>query len=695
MVVLLITASLEGQHLAKSFFNTGLLGAAGSSAPSDDQFNRVSFLSHFEGSNNGVNNAFDDGSASNHTITANGNVTQGSFGPFARPDGEWGVSFDGDDYLSVAETGADEFTFGTGDFTIEGWINNRVVGGSRALVTTAQGNDRTGIWFGINGSVFMLLYNDAGGNWSTIVSAGTPVTNVWTHFAIVRNGTSNVVYINGSSIGSTTETARNLTNSNNLLAIGGRLTSTNYTISTMSNVRVVKGTAVYTGNFTPSTSKLTAITNTKLLTCQSNRFVDNSASPLTITPVGNPAVSAFGPFLTSSVYKSAVNGASSQLGATNSVEIATGTWAQLGTGDFTWEYWIYPIASNNYHLGSGTSGQNLSSTFTLGMSNKQLILYYTADGTAAHLLATSGAPEYNLNEWHHLAYVRAGNVHKIYANGILATSETRSGAMANSTGPTIIGQYGTGSGIYGYGAEGIYCDVRLVKGTAVYSGSTYTVPTAPLTAISGTELLLNFKNGQAIDSAAQNNLTLFGTAKTSTAQKKFGTASLLLDGNSDYATFRENGGNDIDGGGNWTVEFFWRFVNKTSPSTQEIISKGIGFQLYTINGSLGFALSANNSGTYFINSPGGTTLDNDTWYHIALVKNGTSYKLYLNGTSDLSATSSSNIDTGGYPWFLGTLSGAESTYASNGYMDEVRISKFARYTSNFTAPTKAFADKGQ
>jgi hypothetical protein len=203
------------------------------------------------------------------------------------------------------------------------------------------------------------------------------------------------------------------------------------------------------------------------------------------------------------------------------------------------------------------------------------------------------------------------------------------------------------------------------------------------------------KDGQAIDSTAQNNLTLYGTAKTSTAQKKFGTASLLLDGNSDYATFPENGANDIDGGGNWTVEFFWRFVNKTSPSIQEIISKGSGFQLYTINGSLSFALSANNSGSYFINSTGGTTLDNDTFYHIALVKNGTSYKLYLNGTSDLSATSSSNIDTGGDPWFLGTIRTAETTYPSNGYMDEVRISKFARYTSNFTAPTEPFADKGQ
>ena len=49
--------------------NKILMGAAGGDGPSDDQFNRVSFLSHFDGSNNGVNNAFDDGSSSNHTIT--------------------------------------------------------------------------------------------------------------------------------------------------------------------------------------------------------------------------------------------------------------------------------------------------------------------------------------------------------------------------------------------------------------------------------------------------------------------------------------------------------------------------------------------------------------------------------------------------------------------------------------------------
>ena len=119
MAALLIMASLGEQQLVNSF-NKVFLGAAGTpTGASDDQFNRVSFLSHFDGANNGVNNAFDDGSASNHTITANGNVTQGSFGPFARPDGEWAFNNTASTNDSFKVTAHDNFDM-TNPFTIEG-----------------------------------------------------------------------------------------------------------------------------------------------------------------------------------------------------------------------------------------------------------------------------------------------------------------------------------------------------------------------------------------------------------------------------------------------------------------------------------------------------------------------------------------------------------------------------------------------
>ena len=328
--------------MAKSFFNTGLLGAAGSSGPVDDQFNRVSFLSHFEGSNNGVNNAFDDGSANNHTITAAGNVTQGSFGPFARPDGEWGVSFDGaGDYLSSANSS--DWALADGEWTIEAWIFVRSVGSSNKSVIGHWTNSSRG-WqarLAPSGSGYNIKWT-----WTTNGSTDSSYTgsivadfNKWNHVAWVRASDTITLYVNGVAGG--TGSGANIYTPNTPLVIGDWDSNAADFNGVISNLRLVKGTAVYTSNFTPSTSKLTAITNTKLLTCQSNRFVDNSASGHTLTPTGNAAVSAFGPFLTSSVYDAAVNGASAYFDGSGDY-LSTPS-ISIGTGTFSFECWVYPI----------------------------------------------------------------------------------------------------------------------------------------------------------------------------------------------------------------------------------------------------------------------------------------------------------------------------------------------------------------
>ena len=674
------------------------MGAAGTdAAPSDDQFNRVSFLSHFDGANNGVNNAFDDGSASNHTVTANGNVTQGSFGPFARPDGEWGWDFDGDGdsltYTNDATMSLD------GDYTFELFFNARtivqdtqhpntfLIGGTQLYI---HSSDRYASWYSGGGNI--------------VHSANDSIlTNVWNHIAVVRSGsdTNNTsMYLNGTRVQQATNTAT-LGTSSGTARIGSYTASGGNFDGHISNLRLLKGTALYSGSsITVPTSALTAVTNTKLLTCQSNKFIDNSSTGFALTPVGNVAVSAFGPILTSSVYDPAVNGASASfdIAATTNLTAADSADWDFGSDNYTVELWVYPRTTGTIqgmfnHWGD-FSANNVAWTLEYHSNGDLLYLFKTNNGLTT-LTATDGATY--ANQWMHVAAVRNSNVHTLYLDGVSKASATDSGTMNNCTDVLRVGAYHAT-----YGFDGEICDARIVKGTAVYTGN-FTPPTAPLTAITNTKLLLNMKDGQAIDSAAQNNLTLVGTAKTSTAQKLFGTASLLLDGNSDYATIPSEAGNF--GAGNFTIEFSFRLAADVD-ATKAILAKWRAsnnqrswmVSAVTDSGNkIRFWDSAN--GTAFTNTNFATTFNSETWYKIAIVNVSGTVSLYVNGTAD----STTHTLATGAPFASTALvrigarvnsSDAPSGYF-NGNLDDVRLSKFARYTGNYTAQSEPFADKGQ
>jgi Concanavalin A-like lectin/glucanases superfamily len=183
-------------------------------------------------------------------------------------------------------------TLGSNNFTIESWIN--FSSSSGIIIIDFRPSSTNGFYpqFSISSSGNLSTYvngsNQIVGN--TSLSAST-----WYHVAWVRNNGTSTLYVNGSSVGSTADTnSYSVGSSRPVIATNGYQTGLSAFPGYISNLRIVNGTAVYTGNFTPPRSQLTAIANTVLLMCQDSSgstFHDNGPNNYTISNSGPPAIS--------------------------------------------------------------------------------------------------------------------------------------------------------------------------------------------------------------------------------------------------------------------------------------------------------------------------------------------------------------------------------------------------------------------
>jgi hypothetical protein len=232
-------------------------------------------------------------------------------------------------------------------------------------------------------------------------------------------------------------------------------------------------------------------------------------------------------------------------------------------------------------------------------------------------------------------------------------------------------------------------DVRLVVGTAVYT-TAFTPPTSPLTAIANTQLLCNFTNAAIFDSAAKNDLETVGNAQIDTTTKKFGTGSLEFDGTGDWLLLPDNPDLQL-GTGNLTVEFWVYLATGDAGSNRGLVSKGTA--------STGWSVSLNTTqkvvfsyASSTITSSGAITLD--AWNHIAVVREGTGSnqtKIYIGGTNDGTGTVSTDFNQTN-SMYIGANRAAGDPM--KGFIDDLRITKgVARYTANFTPPTRPFPDR--
>ncbi len=206
-----------------------------------------------------------------------------------------GVTFDGSgDDLSIANN-ADIQLGSTTEWTVEFWLKRTGAYSDYDVIIGKGDGVGTYEWFVegfADGSVDFLWSTGGGsldGGQYEMINSQT--ADIWYHVAIVRNDMF-TVYINGSQTYQIA--AFDINTGTGTLSIGGYDGAAGQDPPVViSNLRIVKGTAVYTGNFVPPSAALTNIDNTKLLCCQSDSSATTAAvTPGTITANGDPTAGA-------------------------------------------------------------------------------------------------------------------------------------------------------------------------------------------------------------------------------------------------------------------------------------------------------------------------------------------------------------------------------------------------------------------
>ena len=630
-----------------------------------------------------------------NSLTVTGTPRPTKSVPFSQ---SWAGQFNGStSYLTVANNAA--FNLGT-TYTIEFWAYRTSSQTGRVI----SRQDSTTPYNGYSISVSEISANtwlfDASG---TQITFSDTALNQWNHYAWVVNSTSGVVYRNGVSVGTATQTAQT-PGTNTTLYIGVRDSLTYFYPGYISNLRILKGTALYASNFTPANTPLTAIANTVLLTLQnssnSNTFIDNSTNAFTITNNGTPGANVVSmaapgyspmPIVDSSSAATIYSGSYYFNGTTDYLSIPSTTAFALGTSNFTIEGWFYVTSlALSFPLISKTASTNATSDWNVYISSG----YLRAEGlsASAYIGQCISSVITQINTWNHFAWVRSGSNFSLYLNGISVATASSASSVGNGTADPV--RLGWDNGYIGNYFPGYISNLRVLNGTALYTPN-FTPPTAPFNpsaniAYSGpanTVLLLSGTNVGAYDSTMINDFVDVGSVSVNSNVKQYGTNSYYFNGSS-YLTVLANKSFSTFPG-DFTIEFW---ANTLSYST----SGGASMTwLSGTNSSGNWLFLGDTAGVYFYFSTSAvltatvTNSTSDGWVHWAVSRSAGTLKIFKNGTSYGSVSTSTNYTINNSVLYIGSQSA--STGYFTGYMQDLRITNgVGRYTSNFTVPSTPF-----
>ena len=413
--------------------------------------------------------------------------------PIVKDEFTGSVYFDGTgDYLQIPDSTDFDLGISNEPFTMELWFYKNSAAGSHCELGVLRGGGAAA-WNGSNGHQYRAFqYTDNKIYWQwwngsankSIISSATPAINTWHHFVVSYDGTTTRAFLNGVIFGTSTE-AYAKPSASNITRIGQDPSNSVTTHGYHSNVRICKGHAVYTGNFTVPTRELEVHTGAKgvvfpaadnrtvLLTCQSSTDATAEATGRHIITVDGDATAADanpGLIRKTNITSTITENTGSVFfdGNGDYLKIDSSSDFAFGTDDFTMECFYYPTGGDYEWLmdcRDATTSQLGPAVYT---NNSNISVYLNGS------VRISGTRPSD-NNWYHVALVRNSGTTTLYVDGIsqgtysdstnYVSTNFRIGGNEQNP-PTLFGtQYSS--------------NVRVCKGHAVYK-SQFIPPTREL-----------------------------------------------------------------------------------------------------------------------------------------------------------------------------------------------------------------------
>jgi len=689
-------------------------------------------------------NFFKDYSDNNFTITNTATPpTSSNLHPF-NPDKYNSVYFNGTSTSYIYTPYNANQALGTNNFTIEGWIYPTNLSLQGYIISS---------WYGVGGQFFLRVTSAGRLEFRYVTGSTTQVTvtatttiisaNAWHHIAVVRNGATITLYVNGtadlttSNIGSTALVYYNSVAKDIYIGKDGT-TSTLFYAGYMYNMRIVNGTAVYTSNFSPPTEPLTAIANTQLLVFI-NKTITEASSGLTLNNTTGvfprqslqplPLSYANTGIAVSKQYSGGLQtrgsfdeltlntnltGSVSFNGTTQYLVFPLNEAFNISTSDFTLEAWVHPTnatipqwacifggvnfgSSSDYVLQAG-SGPNVGNYPYANFTNSQ------ADNINSSVALVPF-------KWQHIALTRKAGVSAMFIDGVLTgTNYNPTSSMNNTLQKGIGGGY---NGNVNTLFPGYISNVRLVKGLAVYSGiwdsPTIALTTTSQNANSSQVSLLTAQSATIVDNSTGNSGSPFTITNNNTVTSGnsiipfAGTYSYQFNGSNQYLTVPNNAAFQF-GTGEFTVECW---VYPTSLADTGIFYKRASSSIFasigigtSAAGYFGIVLANAAGNAWTINNATVSTYSINTWYHIVVTKKTTLYGshiyFYVNGSLKYRGTMNTGASVAifddGAPVAIGAGSSTTPFAYFPGYISNLRVVKGTALYQNqtiFTPPSRS------